>query len=117
MVIFLIYCRCTYSPTNVMGAGGSPYQSPGLGGQTNFGTNSNGQTGNWQRAVGKRSGGLSGPLVQLAAAGYPYDPPTVLDVDPKHGLGGYGGGSNAGALNVGEAEKPGGSFYSAGSTW
>ncbi len=54
----------------------------------------------------------------LAGAGtYPYDSPASFDADPKHGFGGYGGGANAGALNVGEAANPGGSYYCADCTW
>lgn len=51
------------------------------------------------------------------AGAYPYDPPASFDADPKHGFGGYSGGANAGALNVGEAANPGGSYYCADCTW
>jgi hypothetical protein len=40
-----------------------------------------------------------------------------LDSDAKHGYGGHGGGANAGALGVGEADNPGGSYYCADCTW
>ena len=51
------------------------------------------------------------------AGAYPYDSPASLDSDPKHGYGGYGGGANAGALSVGEADNPRGSYYCADCTW
>ena len=52
-----------------------------------------------------------------AGEGYPYGSPVSWDSDPKHGFGGHGGGSNAGALNVAEASNPGGSYYCPDCTW
>eukprot|EP00961_Rhodomonas_salina_P005300 71999-Rhodomonas_salina.1 len=44
---------------------------------------------------------------------YPFAPPAAWDSDPKHGFGGYGGGTNAGAYEA----NPGGSYYCADCTW
>eukprot|EP00286_Rhodomonas_abbreviata_P015118 CAMPEP_0181318720 /NCGR_PEP_ID=MMETSP1101-20121128/17161_1 /TAXON_ID=46948 /ORGANISM="Rhodomonas abbreviata, Strain Caron Lab Isolate" /LENGTH=170 /DNA_ID=CAMNT_0023426217 /DNA_START=12 /DNA_END=524 /DNA_ORIENTATION=+ len=44
---------------------------------------------------------------------YPYSAPAAWDSDPKHGFGGYGGGTNAGAYEA----NPGGSYYCADCTW